>query len=72
MTVRVNPHVPGPMETRNKHASQEVCQSQGLPEKQAAGSATPKSFWPATKSMKPVQRGNMGDNVTNMIKIYNL
>ena len=27
VTVRVNPHVPGPMETRNKKAGREVCQS---------------------------------------------
>ena len=32
VTVRVNSYVLGPMETRNKNASQEVCQSKGLRE----------------------------------------
>jgi hypothetical protein len=32
------------METRNKHASQEVPQSKGLPEKQAAGFGHPQKF----------------------------
>ena len=29
VTVRVNPHVPGPMETRNKKAAKEVCEKTG-------------------------------------------
>ena len=44
--------------------NQKVCRKNRL-----QASATPKSFWPATKSMKLVQRGNKGDNVTNMIRL---
>ena len=55
VTVRVNPHVPGPMETRNRKAGQEVCQAKSVVEKLAADGATLKSFWPANKSMKLIQ-----------------
>ena len=44
VTVRVNPHVPGPIETQNKKAGQEVCQSKRFGGKTGCRLCHPQKF----------------------------